>query len=138
MEHKRVHFVIAKEGQGQPEVVRLDCVSAQYRQNRDGRLSPERRERLVEVGFEFQRIKQPCKKTRFIVQLEKKWDELYAKLCAFRQEHGHCHCNVSYNDKNKEALAKWVSKQRVSNRRMLNSGTRQQRLDELNLTWKIR
>jgi hypothetical protein len=114
----------------------FDWIARQRREERDGTLSSERKERLVAVGFEFRRIKQPCKTTRFTLQQDKNWDELYAKLCDFRKEH--CHCNVSYNDENNKALSKWVSKQRVNNRKMTIGDRRKQRLDELNFTWRIR
>jgi hypothetical protein len=136
MEYKRVdgRFVFAKNDNDSRKL--YDWIARQRKQERHGTLSPDRRERLVEVGFEFRRIKLPYKKTRFTEQQEKKWDELYAKLCDFYEKHGHC--IVTYNDENNDALAKWVSLQRVNYRKgFLMSETRQQRLDELNFTWSI-
>jgi hypothetical protein len=68
-------------------------------------------------------------------QQEKKWDEMYAELFDFHAKHGNC--IVTYNDESNNALAKWVSVQRVNYRKGSMGETRQQRLDELQFTWSI-
>jgi hypothetical protein len=103
---------------------------------KQGSLSAERREKLIEFGFDFQRIQPYSKKKRYTEQQEKTWDELYAKLCDFHEEHGHC--IVTYNDESNEALAKWVSTQRVVFGKGLMDDSRNQRLDDMNFTWSLK
>jgi hypothetical protein len=78
VERKILHFVVAKKDKDKQKL--YDWIARQCGQERDRTLSPERRERLVKVDFEFRRIKQACKTMRFAVQQEKKWDELYALM----------------------------------------------------------
>jgi hypothetical protein len=60
------------------------------------------------------------------------WDEMYAKLCDFHKEHGHC--IFKYNDESNGALARWVSTQRVVFGKGLKNDSRKQRLDDVNFT----
>jgi hypothetical protein len=66
IEHKKANFKIARKDKDNQKL--FDWIARQRREERDGTLSPERKERLVEVGFEFRRTKQPCKTTRFTLQ----------------------------------------------------------------------
>ena len=66
----------------------------------------------MEIGFVFSRSK-PCnKKKRYTEEQERKWDEMFGKLCDFKKQHGHC--VVSKNDEEHHALALWVQAQRCA------------------------
>jgi hypothetical protein len=136
LEYKKEHdgsFVVAKNDKDNQKLYTW-IVSQRYKERRD-RLSPDKRKRLVDDGFEFRRCKPLWKKRRYTEKQEKKWDEMYAKLCSYHEEYGHC--IVKYHDENYEALANWVSLQRLNYRQGLMDKTRQQRLHDLNFTWSI-
>jgi hypothetical protein len=86
-----------------------------------GRLDESRFERLDVVGFDWD----PC---------GSHWNEMYAKLRAYYEEHGHCQIPVNYPDD--PVLGKWVR-----NLRMLQakngklSANRVERLNELEFVW---
>jgi hypothetical protein len=80
-------------------------IADQRKMEKQGRLSIGRKQRLLEIGFIFRR------KKRYREEQEKKWDEMYAKLCDFKEHHGHG--MVAYNDEEYTALSNWVSVQRI-------------------------
>jgi hypothetical protein len=136
LEHKKGNdgrFVVAKNDKDNQKLYAW-IVSQRYKE-RHGRLSPVWRKRLVDVGYEFRRCKPPCKKRRYTEKQEKKRDEMYAELCSYHKEHGDC--IVKYHDENYEALANWVSLQRLNYRQGSMDETRQERLHDLNFTWII-
>jgi hypothetical protein len=56
-----------------------------------------------------------------------------------RQFHSeHDHSVVTYSDESNEALARWVSTQRVVFGKGLMDDSRKQRLDDVNFTWRVR
>jgi hypothetical protein len=59
---------------------------------------------------------------------------MYSKLCDFKQLHGHY--RVQFNDESNEPWSKWVSLQRFVGTGDMNE-TRRQRLDALNVTWRV-
>jgi hypothetical protein len=132
VEHKRIH--------GHTRVAKTDTklhgwVSRQRRQEGRGRLLLERRDQLVEIGFEFQRDKPYSKKKQHTEQQEKKWDDMYIKLCEYHKQHGHC--KVSYHDESNEGLSKWVARQRqvFGNGEM--DEKRRQRLEDIGFSWRL-
>jgi hypothetical protein len=90
---------------------------------------------LLTLVLSFDVANQPARKRRYTEKQEKKWDEMYAELCSYHKEHGHC--IVKYHDENYEALANWVSLQRLNYRQGSMDETRQERLHDLNFTWII-
>jgi hypothetical protein len=135
VEYKRVHGVSVVPKTDNAHQKLYNWIKLQRRTYKRGSLLGERREKLVKFGFEFQRIQPYNKKTRYSQKQEKTWDEMYNKLCDFKQHHGHC--IATYNDESNEALAKWVSTQRVTFGRGEMDENRRQRLDALNFTWKV-
>jgi dsDNA-binding SOS-regulon protein len=133
VEYKRVHglSVVPKTDKAHQKLHRW--IAHQREVHKQGSLPDERKKKLVEFGFEFQRIEPYAKKMRFTEHQEKKWDEMYAELCSFHEEHGHC--IVPYNDENDKALARWVSTQRVVFGNGFMDDSRKQRLNEQNFTW---
>jgi hypothetical protein len=82
-----------------------------------GRLQPDRRRRLDELGFVWNRI-------------EALWERFYSELAAFQRAHGHCCVPV----KGHEGLHSWVFRQRHQRERL--SPERRQRLDDLGFEWQ--
>jgi hypothetical protein len=132
VEYKRVHglSVVPKTDKAHQKL--YGWIVQQRKMQKQGRLPVERKEKLIEFGFDFQRIKPYTKKKRYTEQQEKTWDEMYAKLCDFHKEHDHC--KVTLNDESNHALAKWVSTQRIVFGKGLMDDSRKQRLDDLNFT----
>jgi hypothetical protein len=100
------------------------------------RLPPERRTRFAEIAFEFQPNKPHCRKKRYTGEQEKKWDDMYAKLCDYHKQYGHC--KVAYYDESNEGLSKWVSIQRSVYDKELMDEKRRQRLEDLGFVWYLR
>jgi hypothetical protein len=136
MEYKKVHdgrFVVAKNDKDNRKL--YWWIVRQRYTERQERLDTSRKEKLLDAGFEFRRCKPPDKKKRYTAKQEKKWDDMYAELRGYHKEHGHC--IVKFRDENHEALANWVSIQRVYHRQGLMDETRRNRLNELQFTWSI-
>jgi hypothetical protein len=132
VEHKRIH--------GHTRVAITDkklCNWVARRRTLEGRgrLLPERRDRLVEIGFEFQRVKPYSKKKQHTEQQVKKWDDMYVKLCEYHKQHGHC--KVTRYDESNEGLSNWVTVQRqvFGNGEM--NGKRRQRLEDIGFSWRL-
>jgi superfamily II DNA or RNA helicase len=85
-------------------------------------LSPEKIERLEELGFVWD-------------PLEQQWEEGFSALCAYKQEKGDCLVSHGHKTKEKYALGGWVGKQRE--RRQKLSPERVQRLDEIGFNWNL-
>jgi hypothetical protein len=131
-EQKRIH--------GHTRVARTDTklstwVARQRKLEGKGRLLPERRDRLVEIGFEWQLIKPCSKKKRHTEKQEKKWEDMYAKLCEYHKQYGHC--KVIKHDESNEGLSQWVAVQRqvFGNGEM--DETRRQRLEDIGFSWRL-
>jgi dsDNA-binding SOS-regulon protein len=135
VEYKRVHgrFVVSKTDADSTKL--SGWISRRRFMGQRGSLLPERRQRLVDVGFDFHPTKAYNKKTRFTEQQETKWDEMYDKLCDFKQHYGHC--RVPFKDESHEPLARWVASQRFHGCGKMDE-TRRQRLGALNFTWSVR
>ena len=108
-------------------------VGHQRKLEKQGRLLPERKERLLAIGFHFLNMRYN-KKKRFTDDQERKWDEMYVKLCGYKEIHGHC--NVVYNNEEEKSLADWVGTQRDVFSRGWMDDNRKERLDALNFLWE--
>lgn len=98
-------------------------VSEQRMARNRGKLDPDHERRLTEIGFNWDPV-------------GNRWDEMFAALVAFKNEHGHT--NVPQRSRRYGALATWVSNQRLAEKEkrpiMLE---RRKRLDELGFRWRV-
>jgi hypothetical protein len=102
---------------------------------KQGLLPDERRLKLEEVDFEFERNAKHTE-TTFTDRQVKQWEEMYGQLAEFSRSHGHC--RVPYHYDANRPLGNWVSKQRKDfNKGIMNPG-RKERLDQWGFAWKIR
>ncbi len=83
-------------------------------------LSEERRGRLDELGFDWDRHRQ-------------QWEEGFSHLQAYAEEHGHCLVPNRFITSDGHRLGTWVSRQRPHKEQMLPE--RRRRLDELGFDW---
>ena len=108
-------------------------IETQRTKERNGTILPERKQKLLDVGFIFRPNKSPDKKHRFTLDQRKKWNVMYNKLCAFKEQHDHC--NVRFNDIDTYALAKWAGWQRYVFSMDKMDEARRQRLDAIRFNW---
>jgi Helicase associated domain len=95
---------------------------AHQRQNqKEGNLSAERKSRLDEIGFEWDR-------------LDSKWENMLEELLAFKDKHGHVKVPKSWST----GLCQWVQKQRQLNKKSNLSPERKAKLEELGFLWDIK
>ena len=107
-------------------------VRSQRRAAKRGKLSPERKARLLDMGFIFKAGK--GRSRRFLEGQEKRWDEMYTKLCAFKAQKGHC--NVPSYSEIHPTLSAWVARQRLEKEWLGES--RRQRLDKIGFVWSLK
>jgi Helicase associated domain len=93
-------------------------ISVQRNMFKKNKLSNERIERLEELGFVWDPISTV-------------WEEMFTKLCQFKQEHGHS--NIFKNSSVVPGLSNWVSHQRALFKKGALSPTRIQRLKDIGL-----
>ncbi len=86
------------------------------------RLLANRRQRLDDIGFVWR---------LFSRSSNKRWDERFGELQAFKAQHGHC--NVPRNWPENPSLATWVTHQRRGKDRLL--ATQRQQLEALGFKW---
>ncbi len=96
---------------------------AQRQKRKTGNLSAQRIGRLEVLGFVWD-------------QLDAAWEEMYARLQAFRMREGHV--NVAQNDPADPSLGKWCNFQRTRRKRGRLSAERMQRLETLGFAWVLR
>jgi hypothetical protein len=84
------------------------------------KLSPQRRQKLHELGFDWD-------------PLETAWDEGFHHLKLYKGREGHCRVPVSYKDDNGFSLGQWVNNQRA--RKEFWTEERQQRLNDIGFVW---
>ncbi len=98
-------------------------VSEQRMARNRGKLDPDHERRLTEIGFNWDPV-------------GIRWEEMFAALVAFKNEHGHT--NVPQRSRRYGALATWVRNQRLAEKVkrpiMLE---RRKRLDELGFRWRV-
>ena len=85
-----------------------------------GLLSPERIKRLEDLGFVWD-------------SLVAAWEEMFAALAAYRDNHGNC--SVPFKWKDNPSLANWCFTQRTSFKNGLLSPDRATRLEEIGFQW---
>ena len=111
-----------------PMAIGWEDGSVNQREARD-KLSPERRQRLEELGFVWD-------------QLEQDWQEGLSHLRAYKQREGHCRVPTLFRSADGYRLGSWVSRQRKPfNRRNTKnrlSPEHRQQLEELGFVWKVR
>jgi hypothetical protein len=98
-------------------------VSTQRQLERQGKLSPERRQELLDLGFEFRRR-------------DAQWDGFFRRLSAFRRKHGHC--DVPQRFSKDPRLGEWVSRQRRLFHRGMLSADKRSLLEKQGFTFKAR
>ena len=98
-------------------------VLRQRRLRRQGKLDPERAERLDAIGFVWD-------------SFEDQWVQMRARLAAWVRKHGHC--RVPRHDRKDPKLAIWVGNQRTFRRKGLLSAKRIASLDTLDFEWEPR
>ncbi|MBF0323216.1 MAG: helicase associated domain-containing protein, partial [Magnetococcales bacterium] len=115
------HMHIPRESLATPELG--IWLVEQRKKQAQGRLDPERAERLTALGILWN-------------PEEAEWEGMYATLLAFQRERNHCVVPKDWPDN--PALARWVAQQRQSNRREQLSPERVQRLNDIGFTWDSR
>ncbi len=99
-------------------------VSEQRIRRNKSELGPDEELRLTDIGFNWNPI-------------GNKWDEMFAALVAFKDEHGHV--NVPQKSRKYTKLAAWVAKQRYDKKKNKPiSPPRVKRLNELGFAWAFR
>jgi len=124
--------------QGWPEDRELGTwVSTQRRAKSHGYLLPEREARLEELGFDWQPVKARMRIARrernYPATLKVLWEQRYAELVAFHEEHGHC--RVPTKKPEVQALCKWCYSQRHFRRDGKLLAERVAKLDALGFRW---
>src|SRR4029077_19338263 len=89
------------------------------------RLSPERRQKLDELGFGWDRI-----------DLEQRWERGLIQLRAYKQREGHCRVPQHFKTADGFQLGLWVHGRRQKKDQM--SSERRQQLDDLGFVWKTK
>ena len=99
-----------------------EWVAYQRTAEREGILDESRKQRLVELGFQFTKSRDSV------------WQENYEKLQRYREEHGH----VTVPMKDDKELTQWMWTQRKSFREGKMTKDRQAKLDQLEFVWRVR
>ena len=97
-------------------------VSTQRAVNITGKLISQRVQRLDELGFVWD-------------TLTAKWEEGFASLKAYKEEHKDCLVHIDFKTGEGFTLGSWVRGQRKSNRKGTLAPERILRLDELGFVW---
>ena len=111
----------------------VDRQRTYYRMNK---LSEEQVALLESVGFEWHinNPRQVVPKHYAMAHHDSQFDEMMAKLRAFKQEHGHCRVPRCYKD---SKLANWVKNRRSEKKREVLSKERVAKLDEIGFEWEV-
>ncbi len=108
---------------GDEETLSLgNWVTTQRQRKRVNRLSDYAVGRLKEIGFEWD-------------TLAAIWESMYASLCEFHEEHGHCLVPHPKENNEQTVFSRWVVNQGVLKRNGLLNDERLKRLDELGFVW---
>ncbi|KAL3933402.1 MAG: hypothetical protein SGBAC_010415 [Bacillariaceae sp.] len=81
------------------------------------------------------------RKPRFRGYQKDQWDQQYQDLLIFKEKHGHCHVQHTYQEN--PALARWAKRQRYQYKRKLEqkqssmSDARQQKLEDVGFVWDL-
>jgi hypothetical protein len=103
------------------------------RRNEEVRMTAERIAQLDKVDFRWATPRKLTAKNQRM--WDEKWREMYEKLKAYNEKHGHCKVPIETNakDPDQSVLGLWVTKQRSTGDRMPQS--RKDLLDELGFLW---
>jgi len=85
-------------------------------------LRPDKIKRLEEIGFDWD-------------PKDTAWNQMFAALTNYRQEHGHC--NVLQTCPENPLLGRWVSRQRYLRKGDQLSDDRIRRLEDIDFSWEI-
>lgn len=118
-QNKNGHCRVRKRYEADPSLA--SWVDRQRQDNRKGRLSEERKQMLLDLGFEFN-------------PLHSTWLEQFHLLKEFQQTHGGS-CWVPQKYKADPALGEWVHNQRQDRKRGRLSKERKQMLNDLGFEW---
>jgi hypothetical protein len=96
-------------------------------------MTPERIVRLDKLNFSWGKRRKVTAKSQRVV--DERWREMYEKLKAYNEKHGHCKVPIETNakDPDQSVLGWWVTKQRSTGDRMPQS--RKNLLNELGFLW---
>ena len=137
LQYKQGHascILSKKEALGNDELWKLFCwIQAQRRSWRKGTLSFDRHERLLQIGFEFERIKQYQKKSRFTQTQDAKWMEKFKAIKEICENHGNF--NNAKHSNAYAPFAGWVHEQRFAFSRGVIAEHRKNLLDEIGFQW---
>ena len=97
-------------------------VTSQRRARREGKLSAEAENRLDQLGFSW------LPKPGYV-----SWDDMFARLCTFREAKGHVNVPPSWPDKK---LARWVGTQRGLHREGALLPERLRKLESVGFKWR--
>jgi superfamily II DNA or RNA helicase len=95
-------------------------VGTQRRLAKEGKLEAERKAKMDALGFEWD-------------PFDVGWEEMFAKLVAFKGERGHCDVPQKYSPDQK--LASWLNTQRTWRRKGKLPPSREARLSALGVSW---
>ena len=87
----------------------------------EGKLAPERKRRLDDLGFVWSK------------STDEMWEVMYRQLGDFQMEHGHCSVPLRYKENPK--LGNWVNTQRTAKCKGKLAPERERRLDDLGFVW---
>jgi hypothetical protein len=96
------------------------------RRTKQARMTAERIARLDKLDFKWGRLKVAANSQRN----DERWLEMYKKLKAYHEKHGHCKVTIQSNE-----LGGWVSQQRIARKSMPQN--RKDMLDELDFVWFV-
>ncbi|MFN0079427.1 MAG: helicase associated domain-containing protein [Prosthecobacter sp.] len=112
-------------------------VADQRKAGAKGRLPADRRQRLDALGFDWKPATRPMRadrgKPRPSVTKQARWEQRYAELSAFKQQHGHT--RVPNKRPAVAQLCNWCYSQRAFRRQGVLSADRITRLDALGFDW---
>eukprot|EP00438_Fugacium_kawagutii_P017900 Skav201917 [mRNA] locus=scaffold3992:189213:192371:+ [translate_table: standard] len=91
-----------------------------------GRLNPERKHRLDQIGFVW-RVRDKAKV----------WEETFQELQAYRAEHGNVLVPQGHRTKHGYGLGLWVSRQRVAWHQGRLNPEKKHRLDQIGFVWRV-
>jgi Helicase associated domain len=97
-------------------------VNTQREWQRQGKLDPQRKKKLDEIGFVW-------------LAQDGAWEEGFAALKSFKMREGHCRVKQSHSE-GTFALGRWAHRQRQNRRKM--STQRRKLLDEIGFVWSTK
>jgi superfamily II DNA or RNA helicase len=127
IEYKLIH--------GHTNVSRLDdkqlsfWVGDQRRQNRNKKISQEKKEKLNSIGFDWK------SEVFRDINLDDIWINNYENLIEYVKEYGDANVPARYD---KNSLGTWVVAQRVNKKNGILNKAREELLDEIGFNWKPR